>query len=331
MDVLEELGALGLASRMKRLSDRLYHDVAFIYEDLGVPMEPRWFPLLHLLSRRSPLSITEIADALHQTHSAVHQTARPMESEGLLLSRRDRQDERRRVLRLSRKGQRLVGRLEPVWKVIHSCAEELTDESGVDLLEALRRIEQSLDSRAYYERLSESIPSLQGPVVEIVDYRPAYKKWFRRLNLEWLEELLEVEPADERLLSDPNGQIIRKGGHILFALKRDVVVGTVALIRLDERTFELAKMAVTARARGQGIGRVLAEAALDRAREMGATSVVLHTVPKLVAAGRLYESLGFVVDPAGEHEETGFARKTILMVLELDDASVPDGTLRKVR
>jgi hypothetical protein len=72
-------------------------------------------------------------------------------------------------------------------------------------------METSLDSRAYYERISESIPALRGHATEIVDYRPAYKKWFRRLNLEWLEELLSVEPADERLLSDPNGQIIRRG------------------------------------------------------------------------------------------------------------------------
>jgi ribosomal protein S18 acetylase RimI-like enzyme len=99
------------------------------------------------------------------------------------------------------------------------------------------------------------------------------------------------------------------------------VVGTVALIRLDEHTFELAKMAVTAHARGQGIGRALAEAALTRARETGATTVVLHTVPKLEAAGRLYESLGFAVDPAGDEEETGFKRRTIRMVLRLSSES----------
>jgi GNAT superfamily N-acetyltransferase len=280
-------------------------------------MEPSWFPILHLLTVRSALSITEIAAELHQTHSAVHQTARAMEQHQLLLSRRDRRDERRRVLKLSSKGQRLVAQLQPVWKVIRSCAEELIAESGIDLLGALRKMEKSLDSRAYYERISESIPALRGPVAEIVDYRPAYKKWFRRLNLEWLEELLEVEPADERMLSDPNGQIIRRGGRILFALKRDEVVGTVALIRLDQHTVELAKMAVTARARGQGIGRALAEAALARAEEMGAATVVLHTVPKLEAACQLYESLGFSVDPAGEEEETGFERRTIRMVLEL--------------
>jgi DNA-binding MarR family transcriptional regulator/predicted N-acetyltransferase YhbS len=337
MDAIEELGALGLASRLKRLSDYLYREVAHVYRDLGAGMEPRWFPVLHLLSVRAPLSITEIADELRLTHAAVNQTAGTMELRGLVRSRKGRPDGRRRILILSRKGHRLVERLRPVWNTIRSRAEELIDEAGVDLLAALDRMEESLSHRSYYERIAESIPELRERTVEIVEYRPAYKKHFRSLNLEWLETELTVEPPDERLLSDPSGQILRKGGRILFARTPSGVVGTVALIRLDARTFELGKMAVTERARGRGIGRCLAVAALALARELDAETVVLHTVPKLVAAGRLYESLGFVLDPAGEHEDTGYERKTIRMVKKLRPAQrrrsgpTPEPSRRRTR
>ena len=58
-----------------------------------------------------------------------------------------------------------------VWVAIRSCAEELIEESGSDLLSALHRMEESLDSRPYHERIRQSIPALRGPVIEIVEYR----------------------------------------------------------------------------------------------------------------------------------------------------------------
>ena len=47
-------------------------------------------------------------------------------------------------------------------------------------------------------------------------------------------------------------------------------------------------------ARGQGIGEQLTRAMIDRARELGCTTVDLTSRPSREAANRLYQRVGFV-------------------------------------
>jgi ribosomal protein S18 acetylase RimI-like enzyme len=56
---------------------------------------------------------------------------------------------------------------------------------------------------------------------------------------------------------------------------------------------ELARLAVTGRARRQGIARALVEGCAERAREFGAEAVALWSRPYQTAAHALYESLGY--------------------------------------
>jgi GNAT superfamily N-acetyltransferase len=50
-------------------------------------------------------------------------------------------------------------------------------------------------------------------------------------------------------------------------------------------------------ARGGGVGRVLTEACIDRAREQGAPAVGLHTTAPMSVARAMYERMGFVRAP----------------------------------
>jgi len=56
---------------------------------------------------------------------------------------------------------------------------------------------------------------------------------------------------------------------------------------------ELGRLAVTAAARGQGIGRALAQLCGEQARLAGAAALALWSRPYQVQAHRLYESLGY--------------------------------------
>jgi ribosomal protein S18 acetylase RimI-like enzyme len=52
-------------------------------------------------------------------------------------------------------------------------------------------------------------------------------------------------------------------------------------------------LAVRHEARGRGIGRLLTEACLERARERGSTAVGLHTTEHMAVAMAMYERMGF--------------------------------------
>lgn len=55
-------------------------------------------------------------------------------------------------------------------------------------------------------------------------------------------------------------------------------------------------LAVADHARRRGVGLALTEATLARARADGASAIVLHSVPSMTGAHKLYEGLGFVRD-----------------------------------
>ena len=73
----------------------------------------------------------------------------------------------------------------------------------------------------------------------------------------------------------------------------------VAVLRFRPAIFEdalecyLAELYVVPARRGRGLGRALMEAAMETAREAGATHMDLGTSEDDLAARRLYESLGF--------------------------------------
>jgi putative acetyltransferase len=91
----------------------------------------------------------------------------------------------------------------------------------------------------------------------------------------------------------------------------------VALIRHDNKTLELAKMAVKETARGRQVGRKLTLAVLELAKQMGASRVILHTNPKLTAASELYRSIGFREASLEPGLTKPYRRPTITMQLNL--------------
>ena len=129
--------------------------------------------------------------------------------------------------------------------------------------------------------------------VEIVDYRPEFARYFQSLNVEWLEKYYRVEAVDEAILGNPEDKILAPGGAILFARLAGEIVGTVALKYDGDGVYELTKMAVTESAQGQGIGRKLLEACVDRYRSLGGRLLYLESQRRLLPALRLYETAGF--------------------------------------
>src|SRR5258707_15228719 len=76
---------------------------------------------------------------------------------------------------------------------------------------------------------------------------------FRTLNEEWIARYFTLEPKDREILGDPEGKILRRGGHILMVLLGHQAVGCGALIPMGGGVYELSKIAVSPRKGGVGV------------------------------------------------------------------------------
>lgn len=129
--------------------------------------------------------------------------------------------------------------------------------------------------------------------IKIVEYEEKYHKDLKRLSYEWLEKYVSVEPEDEKILNNPKEVVLDKGGFIFFAKYNEEIVGTVSLIKVDNNTFELAKLAVTEKYQGLKIGKMLMEKCLYVAKKNNSKKIILYTNHKLSSAIGLYKKFGF--------------------------------------
>jgi ribosomal protein S18 acetylase RimI-like enzyme len=128
----------------------------------------------------------------------------------------------------------------------------------------------------------------------ITDYMPYHKATFKTLCEEWIQEHEVLKDHGKDVITDPERFILSKGGQIIFATVDDCIVGTAALCLKANGQYEMAKLSVTKAAQGQGIGYLLCQEIIKRAKESGLQYLYLSTHPVLEAAITLYEKLGFI-------------------------------------
>jgi DNA-binding MarR family transcriptional regulator len=154
-NIIEELGSLALATRLKNLSERLAKDVAAIYKASDFDFEPRWFAVIYALKDGDELAVTELAQMLQQTHPAVNQVANVLVKKKLIIESKDDADQRKRMLKLSNSGLSLVEQMEPIWEKIQIANAKLIEESVSSFLGNIKLIENALDEKSMYDRVKE--------------------------------------------------------------------------------------------------------------------------------------------------------------------------------
>jgi N-acetylglutamate synthase-like GNAT family acetyltransferase len=217
-------------------------------------------------------------------------------------------------VRLTDEGRATAARLEPQCRDVAVAVDELLERVGTGFWESLDVVEDELRQMSMAQRVRAVRKRWTVEHVEIVPFTRAHAAAFKALNLAWIEAHWEPEPADLAALDHPQANIIRKGGHITIALTDGEVVGTCALLKKDDASYELAKMAVAEAAKGLGIGELLGKAVIAKAHELGAERLYLESNTILTPAINLYRKLGFVrvVGPPSP-----YARCNIQMELRL--------------
>jgi N-acetylglutamate synthase-like GNAT family acetyltransferase len=150
--------------------------------------------------------------------------------------------------------------------------------------------------------------------VEIVTYKPEYKEYFVALNKVWLEEYFYIEPHDIEVFENTETVFIITGGQIFFCLVNNQVVGTVAMQKVNETTYEMAKLAVDKNFQGKNLSKLLVDACINFAKEKKATKIMLLSSTKLITALNLYKKYNFIEVPLDNND---YARSDIQMELSL--------------
>lgn len=101
----------------------------------------------------------------------------------------------------------------------------------------------------------------------------------------------------------------------------DAPVGSVMLVRGSPDVAKLRLLLVEDSARGHGVGRMLVEECVNFARQAGYRSITLWTQSNLLAARKLYQSVGFKCMGSEANTSFGPALTAETWTLELDDAS----------
>ena len=150
--------------------------------------------------------------------------------------------------------------------------------------------------------------------IKIITYNSEYKNDFIRLNKAWLEEYFYVEPYDIETFNNIEKDIIEHEGEIFFCLVNKEIAGTVAMIKVDNKTYELAKMAVDKKFQGMKLSNLLMKACIDFAKDKKAEKIFLVSNRKLSPAINLYRKYNFIETPL---DPTDYDRADIQMELKI--------------
>ncbi len=314
MDFYTRTGKMALGSRLRRLSEQMTEQAAGIYDLYQVDLQPRWFPVFYYLSAVEERSITDIAREIGHTHPSVSQIVRELANKGYVIEKKGEVDGRKNFVLLSPAGRAVREKMQPQLDDITSAVEKAMKETDHDLWRAIGEWEFLLEQKSLLRRVQEEKKIRESAEVQIVDYTPSMQPAFRQLNEEWITKYFRMEESDYKALDHPKEYILDKGGHIFMALYKGEPVGACAIIPMDDGGFELAKMAVSPLAQGLGIGFLIGQACIGKARELGARRVYLESNTTLKPAINLYHKLGFrkVAGPPSPYERCNIQMELVL-------------------
>jgi len=316
-DRIQTLGYLAGATRFRRISEKLQSDGDRIYSSHGIDFKASWFSVFYILAHSDvPKTVGELAADIGVTHITIKNVVRELEAGGLAKITVHPTDKRAKQISLTSKGKKLLQRLEPVWKTFTRALKEVMIYGHPDMLNILDRVEKKINNEPIHDQ--KNVNSRTS--VQILDYKPSLKRYFYELAGNWLLGVLNgtLEEEDKYTLNNPDKAYLEKGGFVFFGILKNEVVGCVALKRLDEDTFEFAKLFIDPKARKFGVATKLIERCISRCMENGAKQLWLQTTMSMPQAHQLYYKLGFKDKPAPKQMDV-LKRTEKIMVMDLGD------------
>lgn len=124
----------------------------------------------------------------------------------------------------------------------------------------------------------------------------------------------------ESEIADLPGEFSPPEGCLLIAEMDDNLVGCVALRPFEPGICEMKRLFVKPECRSKGVGKALANEIISEAKKKGYKKMLLDTGDFMVAAQKLYSSLGFRIVDQYYDVPAEVLKRTVFMELSLDDS-----------
>lgn len=157
-DLVRELGYIALATRLKRISDRMTHSTRLMYKELNLDVEPNWYLVLIIVERSPQISVMDIATKLGFSHQSVISMTQKMIRNDYLNGTKDESDKRRTVFSLTEKARLSLPEIRKVWDAGKQVIYEALDKDG-SIVDHLETLESNLERSSFGERIARKIKS----------------------------------------------------------------------------------------------------------------------------------------------------------------------------
>jgi DNA-binding MarR family transcriptional regulator/N-acetylglutamate synthase-like GNAT family acetyltransferase len=266
--------------------------------DLSLPEARVLYELAH--APETGRTAAEIGRALGMDKAHLSRIVARFRARGLMQSRVSADHGKHRLLTLTDVGQKTFAAAEAAARAqVDALLTPIGEDGRERLAEAMRDIRAALNGREAEEGDLSLRPLRPGDVGWIIHRQTVL--YHQEYGWDWTYEGLasrilgafvaEFDSAKE------DGWVAERGG---------AIVGSIFLMKSDDPAVaKLRLLYVEPSARGLGLGRMLVDTCIGRARELGYRELTLWTNDVLVAARRIYQAAGFRLISEAPHHSFG--------------------------
>jgi DNA-binding MarR family transcriptional regulator len=137
-------------------------DIARLYTEARIDgLKPSYVMELIRLHVRGPMTITELAESVERTHSAISQKVAAMRRAGLVRTTAGA-DARSKKVTLTAKAEGIIDRLAAEWRATEAAVAEIEAELPRSLGRVVADIEEALRRKSFHDRIAEKLAEDPG-------------------------------------------------------------------------------------------------------------------------------------------------------------------------
>ncbi|MBZ9780210.1 helix-turn-helix domain-containing GNAT family N-acetyltransferase [Pseudomonas sp. REP124] len=240
--------------------------------------------ILFELGARTALTSADLCQLLGLNAGYLSRIVNGFEKKNLIEKTRSTSDARASELKLTDSGRAVLGQLEQASReAVSVMLQRLPETQQEQLVQGMTQVQNLLSGRTTSYLLRDPQAGDMGIVVQ--QQASLYTREY-----DWNSEF---EAPVAEIVAKFLREFDRTCERCWIAEKDGKVVGSIFVVRHDEKTAKLRMLYVDASARGLGIGNRLIEECIAFARQAGYEKMMLWTTSILSDARRLYQKAGF--------------------------------------